>query len=134
MKTHDGKIYELTQNQIFVFGSNEAGRHGAGAARRARMMWGAKIGQGVGLAGNTYAIPSKNKEIKVLPIGKIKKYVNEFIEFVKANPQLEFMLTDVGCGLAGFHASQIAPLFKEAKDLENITWPPTFVGELLKEN
>lgn len=104
-------IKELKPNQIFVFGSNEAGRHGRGAAFTAKK-WGAKNGVGVGLMGQTYGIPTKDRNIKTLPLGKIRKYVEEFLEFAKGRPDLEFLTTNIGCGLAGFQPKQIAPMFK----------------------
>lgn len=130
MKTHDGLILDLGQNEIFVFGSNVSGIHGAGAAKTARK-WGAKMGLGEGLSGKTYALPTVDKKIKnTLTLKRIRKHVEKFIECVKNNPHMEFLLTDVGCGLAGYDADEVAPLFKDAKDLPNITWPKSFVKEL----
>jgi hypothetical protein len=119
-------ITELKDNEIFVFGSNESGIHGAGAAKLA-LYWGAKWGQGVGLQGKTYAIPTKDKQIKTLPIFKIKKYVNVFIEFAKKNNQLIFRVTPIGCGLAGYKPKDIAPLFEDAKNISNIQLPKEFL-------
>ena len=133
MRTHAGIITELEANQIFVFGSNVSGIHGAGAAKTARR-WGAKMGLGEGLSGKTYALPTVDKKIKnTLTLPRIKKHVEKFVECVKSNPHVEFLLTDVGCGLAGYEASQVAPLFKEAVDLPNIVWPKSFVKELQDE-
>jgi hypothetical protein len=97
---------------IFVFGSNLAGIHGAGAARTAMKLHGAKYGVGVGLVGYSYAIPTKDQNIQSMNLEDIEPYVTEFISFAKSNPNLEFMVTQIGCGLAGFTAEQIAPLFK----------------------
>lgn len=116
-------ITELEDNQVFVFGSNEAGRHGKGAALQAKK-WGAKYGKGTGLHGKTYAIPTKDKDLKVLSIGKIKKYVDEFIAFATANPTLTFLVTKIGCGLAGYSTEDIAPLFSDVP--ANIILPNDF--------
>lgn len=99
---------------IFVFGSNEAGVHGAGAARYALNSQGAIYGKGVGMAGNSYALPTKDRQIRTLPLSKVKGYVDDFINFATANPHLEFKVTRIGCGLAGFRDVQIAPLFTNA--------------------
>lgn len=101
---------------IFVFGSNLRGVHGAGAAAYARKHHGAILGQGVGLQGNSYGIPTKDENIRTLPIHEIKKYVDQFIEFAKQNYEMVFEITRVGCGLAGYTDIQIAPLFKDAPD------------------
>lgn len=100
--------------RIFVFGSNLAGRHGKGAAFYARKHHRAIYGQGVGLQGNSYAIPTKDECLMTLPLAIIKKYIDDFIMFAKQNPDMQFDVTAVGCGLAGYKPHQIAPLFKEA--------------------
>lgn len=120
-----GLVRNLEPNQIFVFGSNEAGRHGRGAAKTA-VSFGAKFGIGEGLAGHTYGIPTKNKNMQVLSLNRIKKYVDTFIEFAKINPQYTFLVTEIGCGLAGYVPNQIAPLFMEAIKVNNIHLPETF--------
>ena len=120
-----GLVLNLEPNQIFVFGSNEAGRHGRGAAKTA-VSFGAKYGVGEGLAGHTYGIPTKNKNMQVLSINRIKKYVDTFIAFAKLNPQYTFLVTEIGCGLAGYVPNQIAPLFMEAIKVNNIWMPKTF--------
>lgn len=97
---------------VFVFGSNEAGIHGAGAAETALEYFGAEWGNGVGMQGNSYAIPTKDKKIKTLPLDKIQEYVKDFLEFAKDNKHLEFNVTAIGCGLAGYDAHDIAPMFK----------------------
>lgn len=102
--------------KIFVFGSNLAGVHGAGAARYALKNHGAVMGIGVGQSGQSYAIPTKDKNIETLPLEEVKKYVNEFVEFANANNNVEYIVTQIGCGLAGFTKEQIAPLFKDAPE------------------
>lgn len=102
-----------SKDQIFVFGSNEAGVHGAGAAAFA-LERGAVWGQGSGIQGSTYAIPTKDHDIRTLRLSIITVYVNLFIQFTKDNPNLKFFVTRVGCGLAGYTDNQIAPLFKGA--------------------
>ncbi len=109
---------------IFVFGSNLAGIHGAGAALYARKHHGAIFGQGIGLQGNSYGIPTKDARIITLPIKDIKKYVDQFIEFAKQNYEMVFEVTRIGCGLAGYTDIQIAPLFKGAP--ENCILPHTW--------
>lgn len=99
------------QGEIFVFGSNLAGVHGAGAAKQA-VKYGAMFGQGVGLQGLTYAIPTKGYDIKTLPIEKIIPYIERFKKFTLDYPQSKFFVTRVGCGLAGYKDNQIAPLFR----------------------
>lgn len=102
--------------ECFVFGSNLAGVHGAGAALYARKHHGAVLGKGIGICGNSYAIPTKDANIVTLPIREITKYVNQFIDFAERNPDMTFMVTRIGCGLAGYTDTQIAPLFKDAPD------------------
>lgn len=101
------------KRQIFVFGSNLAGRHGKGAALYARQKHGAIYGQGIGLQGEAYGIPTKDEKIKTLPLYRIKEYVDQFIQFAKDHPELMFYVSPVGCGLAGYIPYQIAPLFKD---------------------
>jgi len=101
---------------IFVFGSNLSGAHGAGAAAHASKYHGAVHGQGIGLHGTSYAIPTKDYAIKTLSLGEIKWYVDEFILCAKSHPQHQFEVTRIGCGLAGYRDEQIAPLFKDAPE------------------
>lgn len=110
---------------IFVFGSNTAGIHGAGAARFALQNHGAVWGQGVGLQGHAYAIPTKDHSIRTLPLSYIKVYVDQFLQFAADNPTLQFKVTRVGCGLAGYTDEQIAPFFKGAP--ANCFMPPEWV-------
>ena len=99
---------------IFVFGSNLAGKHGAGAALHARKEHGAIYGQGKGLQGTSYAIPTKDANIETLPLSEIQKYVEEFKIFAMKHPELLFIVTRIGCGLAGYTDKQIAPMFKNS--------------------
>lgn len=120
------EIKELRPNQVFVFGSNLGGIHGDGAAKLAYEKFGAKSEVGVGLSGNTYAIPTKDKEIKTLSIEEIAKHVNKFIEYAINNEENMFLVTKIGCGLAGYKDEQIAPLFVNAITVENISLPVEF--------
>lgn len=115
-KTINGEKYisKLEGEEYFVFGSNEAGRHGKGAALTALKNFGAVYGKGVGLQGESYAIPTKDSKLKVLPLSHIKHYVDEFKEFAKKNPEKVFLVTKIGCGLAGYKEEEIKTLFKEA--------------------
>ena len=101
-------------NYIFVFGSNLAGRHGKGAASFARLHHGAIYGKGSGPQGHSYAIPTKDRNIKTLPLEDIKQEVDQFISYAKEHPLLVFKVTRIGCGLAGYTDHQIAPMFKHA--------------------
>ena len=103
----------VTPKRVFVFGSNLAGRHGKGAALTAKNEYGAVYGQGVGLQGQAYGIPTKGNKLEKLTPEEIKPYVDEFIAFVKANPETEFGLTDIGLGLADNKPEAIAALFDE---------------------
>ena len=119
-------ITKLKDNEIFIFGSNLSGRHGKGAAKTA-LGWGAKWGQSKGLQGRTYGIPTKDVSIRrTLTIEEIKPFVDEFIEFAKANENLTFLVTEIGCGLAGLKPKEVAPLFKEAVNVFNIHLPARF--------
>lgn len=97
--------------QIFVFGSNLAGRHGKGAALEARKNHGAIYGQGVGMQGCSYGIPTKDEQLKVLTLAEIQGYVEEFIHFAKVKPEWQFNVTRIGCGLANNKEEDIAPMF-----------------------
>lgn len=113
---------------IFVFGSNESGIHGAGAAKFALENHGAIWGVGFGLQGNSFAIPTKNFKIETLPIEKIKIYVDKFLEFANMNPEMTFQLTPIGCGLAGYKPHQIGPLFKNCP--KNVIIPQEFMEHI----
>ena len=114
-------ITELKPNEIFVFGSNLKGMHGGGAAYIAYRKFGAIMGQGVGLQGQSYAIPTMQGGVET-----IKPYVDEFIQFAKENKNLTFFVTRIGCGIAGFTDDEISPLFEKAHDVENIVLPPNW--------
>ena len=117
-RTTPAYITSLAPNEIFVFGSNLRGMHGGGAARQAYLHFGAVMGEGVGLHGQTYAIPTMQGGVET-----IKPYVDEFVVFAKNHPDLTFLVTRIGCGIAGFRDSEIAPLFSEAHDIDNIILP-----------
>ena len=119
------RISELKDNEIFVFGSNLAGHHDGGAARLAYNHFGAVWGQGVGLQGQSYAIPTMQGDV-----GTIKPYVDEFIRFAEQHSEYKFLVTRIGCGIAGFRNAEIAPLFVRALKVENIILPKEFVAEL----
>lgn len=103
-------------SEIFVFGSNLAGRHGAGAALYARKHHGAKNGIGHGRTGNAYALPTKDENIQTLPLESIRRYVAIFVAYASNHPELRFQVTAVGTGLAGYKHEDIAPLFASAPD------------------
>ena len=111
-------ITRLEPNEIFVFGSNLAGFHGGGAARIAYEQFGAEWGVGVGRTGQCYAIPTMQGGVET-----IRPYVDEFILYAEQHPELTFLVTRVGCGIAGFTDEQIAPLFAAARDLQNVALP-----------
>ena len=121
-------ITDLEENEIFVFGSNLEGNHGGGAAKTAHNRFGAIWGQGVGLQGQSYGIPTMHGGPE-----EIRPYVEEFIAFAHTNPDLTFLVTRVGCGIAGFHDSEIAPLFTGVEDVPNITLPESFWHYLSEE-
>lgn len=114
----------LPDNTIFVFGSNEAGRHGKGAALVARQHFGAIYGQGYGVQGTSFAIPTKDRYLKTLTLYEIQTYCEGFINKAIETPELTYYITDVGCGLAGYSPYQIAPLFRGAPD--NCIFPISF--------
>ena len=113
---------------IFVFGSNLAGKHGMGSAARAYNKHGAKYGQGVGLQGNSYAIPTKDEQLRVLSLEDISYYVNDFIRFAKLHYDWEFQVVAIGCGLAGYKPEQVAPFFRYSP--ENVHLPTDFIKVL----
>lgn len=106
---------------VFVFGSNLAGRHGKGAAKIANILYGAEYGQGAGYCRASYAIPTKDSKLQPLPLWVIEEHVRKFNKEASDAPLLHFHVTRVGCGLAGFKDSEIAPLFKPA--LPNCSYP-----------
>lgn len=119
------RISILAENEIFVFGSNLAGAHAGGAARLAYERFGAEWGKGVGLQGKTYAIPTMQGGIET-----IKPYVDGFIRFANEHTELTFLVTRIGCGIAGFRDQEIAPLFRDALNKDNITLPKEFADIL----
>lgn len=132
------QINNLKPNEIFVFGSNLDGNHAGGAAKFAVMKFGAEMGNGIGLQGQSYAIPTLSKplfryedleEIK-LPISEIQQYVDAFIGFAQNHQDMFFYVTPIGCGIAGFKESEIAPLFQKCINMENVALPQSFVDIL----
>jgi hypothetical protein len=120
------EIKEINENEIFVFGSNESGRHGKGAAKTA-LGWGAIWGQAEGIQGKTYGIPTKDASIrKTLRVDQIKPSVDRFIECATKRPELKFYVTEIGCGLAGMKPKHIAPLFQNCVNLQNVYLPNRF--------
>lgn len=114
----------MRPGSIFVFGSNLAGRHGKGAALAARQDHGAIYGQGEGLQGRSYAIPTKGYSLEVLPLEQISTSVRIFLGFAITHPEMHFTVTPIGCGLAGYSPAQIAPMFKDAPT--NVALPSEF--------
>ena len=121
-------ISTLKDNEIFVFGSNLAGMHGGGAARVAAQKFGAVMGQGVGLQGQSYAIPTMQGGVET-----IAPYVDEFVNFAKEHPEMIFLVTRIGCGIAGFTDKEIAPLFAGSINISNIYLPLSFWKELVQD-
>jgi hypothetical protein len=112
--------------EIFVFGSNLLGIHKKGAALCALQKHGAILGQGVGLQGNSYAIPTKQSPARSLDLVQINKFVADFLSFAYYTPENIYMVTQIGCGLAGWKPCQIAPLFRLARDIRNVKLPMPF--------
>ena len=121
IRTTPDRITSLQPNEIFVFGSNLRGMHGGGAAYVAYRHFGAIMGQGVGLQGQSYAIPTMQGGVDT-----IRPFVDEFIEFAKQHPALTFLVTRIGCGIAGFTDEDISPLFEKAHEVDNIVLPPNW--------
>lgn len=121
-------ITSLKPGEIFVFGSNLSGSHGGGAAFAAYRKFGAVWGQGVGLQGQSYGIPTMHGGV-----AEIKPYVDEFIAFAQAHPELKFYVTRIGCGIAGFKVRQMAPLFRDALGISNIVLPRDFVEAIMEQ-
>lgn len=119
-RTTSDRITALSPGEVFVFGSNLEGLHGGGAARQA-LEWGAIVGRGTGLQGDTYAIPTMFNSPQ-----EIQPFVDEFIRFAREHPEKTFLVTEIGCGIAGFTPREIAPLFREAAGVENIRLPRRF--------
>ena len=117
-------ITELKDNEVFVFGSNEAGIHGAGAARQAYEDFGAEWGVGEGPTGDCYALPTKDERIETRDLAGIKTSVDRFLKYAAAHPEQTFLVTAIGCGLAGYKPAQIAPMFNGHG--ENVILPEEF--------
>ena len=120
-------IDTLEKDKIFVFGSNLAGHHMGGAARVANIKFGAEWGVGVGLTGQSYAIPTMQGGVET-----IRPYVDEFVEFANQHQNMKFLVTRIGCGIAGFKDEEIAPLFRKAVSVSNIYLPQKFYDILLE--
>jgi len=120
------RIIFLGPCEIFVFGSNEAGIHGAGAAKCAVEKFGAKMRQGYGLQGRSFAIPTKDKSLRTLPLQSIAVYIDRFIEFARLNPQLSFLMTKIGTGLAGYSIDEMRELFIVRQFPSNVILPSEF--------
>lgn len=116
------RIDILEKDEIFVFGSNLEGKHLGGAAKAAHIKFGAQWGVGVGLTGQSYAIPTMQGGVKT-----IKPYVDQFIEYAKEHQEKKFLVTRIGCGIAGFKDEEIASLFKKATSLKNVYLPISFL-------
>lgn len=140
MKSSPKIISELKDNEIFCFGSNTSGRHGLGAAKLAFEKFGAVYGKGKGLVGQTYAIPTReffkndqnNWELRTLPLNVISVHVTDFLNIASVHKELNFLVTLIGTGHAGYSISDIAPLFKSAKNCDNIFLPQEFI-DIIKE-
>ena len=113
-------ITRLAPNEVFVFGSNSKGLHYGGAAKAAYENFGAIIGQGNGLQGKSYGIDSMSG------LGVMSERVKEFYEFAKAHPEKHFLVTPIGCGIAGYSEADVAPLFEICRDLKNVSLPASF--------
>jgi len=121
-----GYVKRIKEPEVFVFGSNLAGIHGKGAARQA-LKWGAVTGVAEGISGSTYAIPTKDKTVrKSLSVKAINNYVDRFIKYAAENEDKVFLVTEIGCGLAGFTPDDIAPMFINALDMDNVKLPKRF--------
>lgn len=118
-------ITSLKDNEIFVFGSNLRGIHAGGAAHMAHMHFGAEMGNGVGIQGQSYAIPTMQGGVET-----IKPYVDEFLAYASQHLELHFLVTPIGCGIAGFEPEDIAPLFSAAKAMKNVSLPESFWDEI----
>jgi hypothetical protein len=115
--------------KIFVFGSNLAGRHGKGAALYARQHYGAEYGVGFGPTGCAYALPTKDRQLNTLPLDQITLYIAEFIKHAEENPDDEFLLTPIGCGLAGYRRDQIKPLIEKYNRPSNVIYTKEWEDE-----
>lgn len=126
-RTTPDLITALNPGEIFVFGSNAQGMHAGGAARFALEHFGAEWGVGEGLQGRSYAIPTMEG------LDSLKLAVDRFIAFAGRHPEYKFLITPIGCGIAGYTADEIAPFFADAKDLPNVYLPESFLKVLLRK-
>jgi len=120
------KKTDLAPNEIFIFGSNRAGRHGAGAAWFAYKELGAKLGVGEGMTGRCYALPTKDENVETLPLSEIKKHIDNYYDFVIKAPSLVFLTTKVGTGYANLKIEDIAKLFQSYTWPSNVIFPQEF--------
>lgn len=142
LRISPSNITNLKENEVFVFGSNLQGNHSGGAAYLAHEKFGAKMGVGIGEQGQCYAIPtldySENKysasmakhDYKI-PLDLLKLYVNDFAKYASQNSNKNFLVTEIGCGIAGFRVDEIAPLFGPCLDIENVYLPKRFLDHLI---
>ena len=130
MRITPDNIQSLNENEIFVFGSNESGIHGGGAAKTALELFGAKSGVGFGPQGQSFAIPTKNWRIGRLSPIFIHQYVVRFLAYASLQPELKFYVTEIGCGIAGYTPEDIAWMFRESMEDENIYLPQRFIDVL----
>ena len=124
MKHTPENITNLADNQIFVFGSNLAGKHNGGGAKMALEKFGAIYGEGVGFQGQSYAIPTLDANFQRIDLTEIRFYIDMFFQFAYNHPQYEFLVTKIGCGIAGYAVSEIAPLL--LNPFRNIILPKEF--------
>lgn len=128
-------VRTLKENEIFVFGSNLKGAHGRGAAKYAAQKFGARYGQGTGLMGQCYGIATKDRNLKVLSLDVIENQIRKFLLFATEKKDLTFIVTPIGCGLAGYKPSQIAPLFYKYNIPDNVRLPDVFLQyKMFKED
>lgn len=133
MKITPENVSALAENEFFVFGSNLNGYHGAGAAYTAHKLFDAEMGVGEGITGKCYAFPTKDKNMNPVSIADFSSSVKKLKEVINANPNKHFLITRVGCGLAGFRDYEVAPLFKEFLELPNVSLPSEFLNILINE-
>lgn len=119
----------MTPGAIFVFGSNEAGIHGRGAAHHAKTYYGAIWGQGNGRQGMSYAIPTKDAALRVLPLSQIREYFAEFVEYARLTPGMIFILTPIGTGLAGYSKSRVTNMVREFTLSDNVVLSHTWITD-----
>ncbi len=124
MEYTPNNIRYLKTNEVFVFGSNVDGRHGKGAALTAKNLFGARQGYGEGLQGMSYALPTVGRNLSFMNLHTVRKHVDNFLKIARTYPSLKFLVTEVGCGLAGHDVKDIAPMFKDHPD--NVVLPKRF--------